>query len=79
MHDFGHKEVFKKGKEELHLRSDSFVVESNVHFPTDYNLSWDCARRCLESISRYRKKYRKPGGMEEAYQLETRAYQYRNI
>ena len=37
--DFAHKKVFSKKKEEipLRLKSDSFVVESNVHFPTDYN------------------------------------------
>jgi hypothetical protein len=41
---FGH-EVFKKKEEEaLRFKTDSFVVESNVHFPTDYNLLWDSAR-----------------------------------
>ncbi|NJO89865.1 MAG: hypothetical protein HC831_13655 [Chloroflexia bacterium] len=56
--DFGHKEVFKKKEEEaLHLKSDSFVVESNVHFPTDYNLLWDSARKCLEAVSKFTKKY----------------------
>jgi hypothetical protein len=38
--EFGH-EVFKKKEEEaLRLKTDSFVVESNVHFPTDYNQRW---------------------------------------
>ncbi len=56
--DFGHKEVFKKKeKEALHLKSDSFVVESNVHFPTDYNLLWDSARKCLDAISAFTGKY----------------------
>ena len=56
--EFGHKEVFKKKeKEALHLKSDSFVVESNVHFPTDYNLLWDCARKCLDAVSKFIKKY----------------------
>ena len=36
---FGHKEVFKKkGTQALSFKTDSFVVETNVHFPTDYNL-----------------------------------------
>jgi hypothetical protein len=40
--EFGHKEVFKKKDTEgLDLKSDSFVVESIVHFPTDYKLLWD--------------------------------------
>lgn len=56
--EFGHKEVFKKKeKEALHLKSDSFVVESNVHFPTDYNLLWDSARKCLDAVSKYTEKY----------------------
>lgn len=56
--DFGHKEIFKKKeKEALHLKSDSFVVESNVHFPTDYNLLWDCARKCLGAVLKFTGKY----------------------
>ena len=56
--EFGHKEVFKK-KETVasQLKSDSFVIESNVHFPTDYNLLFDCVRKCLGTISIYLEKY----------------------
>jgi hypothetical protein len=55
---FGHKEVFKKKvKEALRLKTDSFVVESNVHFPTDYNLLWDSCRKSLDQISLLKKKY----------------------
>jgi hypothetical protein len=50
--DFGH-EVFKKKEEEaLRLKTDSFVVESNVHFPTDYNLLWDSTRKCLDMVGK---------------------------
>ena len=57
--EFGHREVFKKKeKTALRLKSDSFVVESNVHFPTDYNLLWDCARKCLDAVSVFFKKYK---------------------
>jgi len=56
--DFGYGEVFKKKENTpLRLKTDSFVVESNVHFPTDYNLLWDCARKCLSAVSRFTKKY----------------------
>lgn len=56
--DFGHSEVFKKKEEEaLRLKTDSFVVESNVHFPTDYNLLWDCARKCTDVIYKFLDKY----------------------
>ena len=42
----------------MRLKSDSFVVESNVHFPTDYNLLWDCSRKCLDTVSKFLKKYK---------------------
>jgi len=55
--EFGH-EVFKKKEEEaLCLKTDSFVVESNVHFPTDYNLLWDSARKCFDMIDKFLVKY----------------------
>jgi hypothetical protein len=34
----------------LRLKTDSYVVETDTHFPTDYNLLWDSARKCLDSI-----------------------------
>jgi len=55
--EFGH-EVFKKKEQAvLRLKTDSFVVENTVHFPTDYNLLWDCARKCLDGISSFVEKY----------------------
>jgi len=57
--DFGHGLVFKKKENTaLRLKSDSFVVESNVHFPTDYNLLWDSTRKCLDIVSKFLKKYK---------------------
>jgi len=41
----------------LYLKTDSFVVESNVHFPTDYNLLWDSARKCLDVAGKFLNKY----------------------
>jgi hypothetical protein len=56
--EFGHREVFKKKETTaLHLKTDSFVVESNVHFPTDYNLLWDCARKSLDTVYDFLLKY----------------------
>ncbi len=57
--EFGHKEVFKKKDVTvLRLKTDSFVVESNVHFPTDYNLLWDSSRKVLDSVAKLLEKYR---------------------
>ena len=55
--EFGHEVFKKKETAALHLKTDSFVVESNVHFPTDYNLLWDCIRKCLDTITIFLKKY----------------------
>jgi IS5 family transposase len=61
--DFGHKEVFKrKENTALRLKTDSFVVESNVHFPTDYNLLWDSTRKCLNTVSIFLEKYKELDG-----------------
>jgi IS5 family transposase len=48
--DAGHKLVKKKEDEALKLKSDSYSVETNVHFPTDLNLLWDSVRKCLDMI-----------------------------
>jgi IS5 family transposase len=61
--EFGHKEVFKKKESTaLRLKTDSFVVESNVHFPTDYNLLWDSTRKCLNTVSIFLEKYKELDG-----------------
>ena len=56
--EVGHEVFKKKGKttvgavaspcEPLRCKTDSFVVESDTHFPTDYNLLWDSARKCID-------------------------------
>jgi len=56
--EFGHREVFKKKETEaLQLKTDSYVVESNVHFPTDYGLLWDSSRKALDIIEWFKEKY----------------------
>lgn len=35
----------------LKFKTDSYVIESNIHFPTDINLLWDCIRKCLDTIN----------------------------
>ncbi len=53
----GHDVFNKKEEDPLHLKIDSFVVESNVHFPTDYNLLWDSARKCIDMVGKFTEKY----------------------
>jgi len=50
--DAGHKLVKKKEEEVLKLKTDSYAVETNIHFPTDLNLLWDSSRKCLDMIEK---------------------------
>ena len=43
----GHALIKKKDGEALRGRCDSFVVETNVHFPTDINLLFDAMRKVV--------------------------------
>ncbi len=45
----GHQLV-KKNEEKLAIKADTYVLESNVHFPSDISLLWDSARKCLDII-----------------------------
>lgn len=49
---YGHKLVKKKEEDELRLKTDSFVLPTNVHFPTDLNLLWDALRKCLDTVEK---------------------------
>lgn len=44
----GHNLVHKKKDDGLCGRCDSFVVKTNVHFPTDINLLWDAMRKVIQ-------------------------------
>ena len=45
----GHRLV-KKKEEGLRIKADTYVLETDVHFPTDLNLLWDAARKSLDVI-----------------------------
>lgn len=61
-------DVFKKKEvEALSLKTDSYVVESNVHFPTDYNLLWDSSRKALDTILKFTSKYPGIEGWRKSY------------
>jgi hypothetical protein len=34
----------------LEVKVDSYVLESDVHFPTDLNLLWDAGRKCVDLV-----------------------------
>ena len=47
----GHALVKKSPHEGLAVRCDSFVVETDVHFPTDINLLYDAVRKTIETCA----------------------------
>ena len=74
----GHKLKKNESDEnvELKLKTDTYAVESNIHFPTDINLLWDCARKCLDTIELILKGYILPGWRKHNYwrKVVKRAY-----
>lgn len=48
----GHKLFKKKEEEPLELKTDSYALETNVHFPTDLNLMWDSVRKVLDVVEK---------------------------
>ncbi len=48
----GHREIQKEESKKLKARCDSFVVETDVHFPTDINLLLDAIRKVLFLIGK---------------------------
>jgi len=54
----GHALKKNEGEDlELHFKSDSYVIESTVHFPTDMNLLWDSVRKTLDVVDKFLKLY----------------------
>jgi hypothetical protein len=55
------REVFaKKGGAPvaaLEVKVDTYVLETDVHFPTDLNLLWDAGRKCVDLIEKYRGQF----------------------
>jgi len=47
---YGHEIVGKKPDKKLNASCDSFVLETNVHYPTDINILWDAMRKMILSI-----------------------------
>ncbi len=62
----GHALVKKKG-EKLNIKIDSYVLESGVHFPTDVNLLYDAARKCLQLAGRLAAEAHLPGWRKSQY------------
>jgi len=78
----GHRIVKKKDGTTLEIKADSFVVETNVHFPTDLNLLWDSVRKCIDvaqwfsvnrGISGWRKSASWKSEIKSSFRITSRA------
>jgi hypothetical protein len=67
----GHSLLKKKEEEVLKLKTDSYVLETNVHFPTDLNLLWDSSRKCMDIIAKLQKEINLPGWRKIKYIRKT--------
>lgn len=78
----GHRLIYRSKKNEeicLKGRCDSFVVETDVHFPTDTNLLLDGLRKVITLISRLCQQNRINGWRKSHYNLKTIKGLYRKI
>lgn len=48
------EQLLKKKEENIKLKTDSYALETNVHFPTDLNLLWDSLRKCFDAVKELR-------------------------
>ena len=69
--DAGRQLVKKKEDEGLELKTDSYAVETNVHFPTDLNLLWDSLRKCLDMVEKLQDEVGKIKGWRKIKQLRS--------
>ena len=64
----GHELLEKKSCEPvLKARCDSFVVETDVHYPTDANLLWDAMRKLISQAGRACEENEIPGWRQYQY------------
>jgi hypothetical protein len=61
----GHSLVKKKEGQKLNINVDTYVLESNVHFPTDLNLLWDSIRKVIAISCSLSKDYNIDGWRKE--------------
>lgn len=75
----GHTLLKKSTNDALKGRCDSFVVETDVHFPTDINLLFDAIRKAIEDIAKLSAQYALTDWRQSRYQLRQFKKSYRLI
>ena len=75
----GHQTLKKNPEESLRARCDSFVVETDVHFPTDINLLWDAIRKTIQTCAQHSEAHDLTEWRQSAHLLRTFKKSYRHI
>lgn len=75
----GHQALKKNLEEGIIGRCDSFVVETDVHFPTDINLLLDAIRKIIEICAEVSETYNLPGWRQHHYHQWQFKKQYRTV
>ena len=71
--------LLKKSDANLSGRCDSFVVETDVHFPTDINLLFDAIRKTIEECVQLSEAHDLTGWRQGQHNIKTFKKQYRII
>ena len=75
----GHRALKKSLEDGVVGRCDSFVVETDVHFPTDINLLLDAIRKVIEICAILAGDYNLPGWRQHRYHQRQFKKQYRKV
>ena len=75
----GHGLVKDGRQEALEVRCDSFVVETNVHYPTDINLLYDAVRKTIETSAVLSEEAGLSDWRQHAYNVRCLKRAYRRV
>lgn len=75
----GHRLVKKSPDEGLNIRCDSFVVETDVHHPTDINLLLDAVRKAIETSAQLCRDEGLSDWRQSAYNIRQLKKAYRRV
>lgn len=75
----GHQALKKSPEDAIAGRCDSFVVETNVHFPTDINLLLDAIRKVIEISAELAAASNLPGWRQHRYHYRQIKKKYRKV
>ena len=63
--------LLKKKAQDLSGRCDSFVVKTDVHFPTDINLLFDATRKTIEECAQLCEEHNLAGWRQSSHNIKT--------